>query len=277
MSDDDVRLPQLLPVLSRGKHRSPKKGACFMELASFLAGERWSDHPACSHPLLAALARDVNDCTSDTSRQRLAELIPSVIGLTSDDPHVDALIALRCATTALPVVSAERQRAMAVAILTCNRVIANLDGRPSGSLDERSRQALVDVPEAARWARRFTSDMGPSRRRSVGTRRRASSASQSKASRRRASQSRTTCCGSSSPGRSVSVSPGLTPRSTRPSLPPSTGPQPRSPRCRRNRADRQRATASPRTASTRRLADPNTERGSRADNPAPAAGEPKAA
>jgi len=101
MSDDDVRLPQLLPVLSRGKHRSPKKGACFMELASFLAGERWSDHPACSHPLLAALARDVNDCTSDTSRQRLAELIPSVIGLTSDDPHVDALIALRCATTAL--------------------------------------------------------------------------------------------------------------------------------------------------------------------------------
>jgi hypothetical protein len=162
MSDDDVRLPQLLPVLSRGKHRSPKKGACFMELASFLAGERWSDHPACSHPLLAALARDVNDCTSDTSRQRLAELIPSVIGLTSDDPHVDALIALRCATTALPVVSAERQRAMAVAILTCNRVIANLDGRPSGSFDERSRQALVDVPEAARWARRFTSDMGPS-------------------------------------------------------------------------------------------------------------------
>ena len=46
-----------------------------MELASFLAGERWSDHPAYSRPLLAALARDVNDCTSDTSRQRLAELI----------------------------------------------------------------------------------------------------------------------------------------------------------------------------------------------------------
>ena len=162
MSDDDIRLPQLLPVLSRGKHRSPRKGACFMELASFLAGERWSDHPACSHPLLAALARDVNDCTSDANRQRLAELIPSVIGLTSDDPHLDALIALRCATTALPVVSAERQRAMAVAILTCNRVLADLDGRPSSTLEERSRQALVDVPEAARWARRFTSDMGPS-------------------------------------------------------------------------------------------------------------------
>ena len=162
MSDDDVRLPQLLPVLSRGKHRSPKKGACFMELASFLAGERWSDHPACSHPLLAALARDVNDCTSDTSRQRLAELIPSVIGLTSDDPRLDVLVTLRAAAEALPVAAAERQRVMAVAVLTCDRVLADLDGRPPGSLEEQSRQALSHAPQAARWARRFTSDMGPS-------------------------------------------------------------------------------------------------------------------
>jgi hypothetical protein len=164
MSDDDVRLPQLLPVLSRGKHRNPRKGACFMELASFLAGERWSDHPACSHPLLAALARDVNDCTSDANRGRLAELIPSVIGLTSDDLHLDALIALRCATTALPVVSAERQQAMAVATLTCDRLLADLAGRPSSTLEERSRHALGHVPQAARWARQFISDTGPSPR-----------------------------------------------------------------------------------------------------------------
>jgi hypothetical protein len=159
---DDIRPPQLLPVLSRGKHRNPRKGACFMELASFLAGERWSDHPACTHPLLAALARHVNDRTSDANRQRLAELIPSVIGLTSDDPQLDALIALRCATTALPVVSAERQRVMAVAVLTCSRVLADLDGRPSSTLEERSRQALDHVPEATRWARRFINGMDPS-------------------------------------------------------------------------------------------------------------------
>ena len=42
-----------VPVLSRGKHRNPRKGACFMEFASYLAGEPWSDHPACTHPLLA--------------------------------------------------------------------------------------------------------------------------------------------------------------------------------------------------------------------------------
>jgi hypothetical protein len=162
MSGDDIRLPQVLPILSRGKHRSPRKGACFMELASFLAGERWSDHPGCTHPLLAALARHVNDCTSDVNRQRLAGLIPSVIGLTSDDPNLDALIALRCATTALPVVAAERQQVMAVAVLTCERVLAGLDGRPLGTLEERSRQALERAPQAARWARRFTSDIRPS-------------------------------------------------------------------------------------------------------------------
>ena len=70
------RTPDLMPVLSRGKHRHPRKGACFMELASYLAGEKWSDHPDCTHPLLAALARDVNDHVSDGARSRLAPLIP---------------------------------------------------------------------------------------------------------------------------------------------------------------------------------------------------------
>src|SRR5437867_3852850 len=120
MSGDHIRLPQLLPVLSAGKHRNPRKGACFMELASFLAGERWSDHPACTHPLLAALARHVNDATSDAGRQWLAELAPSVVGLTGQDLHIDARIALQCATMALPVVAAERQRGMAVPAVACD-------------------------------------------------------------------------------------------------------------------------------------------------------------
>ncbi len=159
MSTDDTQLPTLLPLLSRGKHRNPRKGACFMELASLLAGERWSDHPACTHPLLAAVARHVNDYTSDAGRPRLTGLIPSVIGLTSDDLHVDARIALRCATTALPVVSAERQNVMAVAVLAADRVLADLDGRPGGRLEEHSARALADVPDAARWAERFTGEL----------------------------------------------------------------------------------------------------------------------
>jgi len=156
MFHHDPQPPALLPVLSRGKHRNPRKGACFMEFASLLAGERWSDHPACTHPLLAAVARHVNDCTSDAGRPRLVNLVPSVIGLTGDDLRIDARIALRSAVLALPVVAAERQRVMAVAVLSCDRLLAELDGRPAGDLEAPSRHALARAPQAAQWASRFT-------------------------------------------------------------------------------------------------------------------------
>jgi hypothetical protein len=152
-------VPDMLPVLSRGKHRTPRNGACFMELASYLAGERWSDHPACTHPLLASVARLVNDHTSDEGRPRLVELIPSVIGLTGDDLHIDALITLRCATIALPVAAADRQRVLAVSVLVCERVLAQHDGRPVDSLSPDSERVLRAVPEAAQWADRFTSSI----------------------------------------------------------------------------------------------------------------------
>lgn len=154
--------PDHIPILSRGRHRTPRSGACFMEFASYLAGERWSDHPRCTHPLLAALARGVNDHTSDEGRQLLAPLIPSVIGLTSDDRHVDAHLALLCARTALPVVSEDQQRVMAVSVLASERALAHLDGRPVADLDGTSRVALDQAPRAAAWARRFTDELTPS-------------------------------------------------------------------------------------------------------------------
>jgi hypothetical protein len=154
------QVPDLVPQLSRGKHRNPRKGACFMEMASYLAGERWSDQPACTHPLLANLARLVNDYTSDAGRGNLVEMVPSVVGLKSDDPHVDVRIVLRAATTALPVVAAERQRVLAVGVLAAERARAELDGRPTVELEDQSRRALEQVPHATQWARRFTREMG---------------------------------------------------------------------------------------------------------------------
>ena len=132
-----------------------------MELASYLAGERWSDHPACTHSLLASVARLVNDHTSDEGRPRLAELIPSVIGLTGDDLHIDALITLRCATIALPVAAADRQRVLAVSVLVCERLLAQLDGRREDSLSPDSERVLGAVPQATQWADRFTSNICP--------------------------------------------------------------------------------------------------------------------
>jgi hypothetical protein len=147
--------PEMLPLLSRGRHRNPRKGACFMEMASVLAGERWSDHPRCTHPLLGNLARLVNDCTSDDHRHELATLIPSVVGLTSDDPRMDARIALRCACAAMPVASEERQNALGVSILSANRVLAEIEGRPFGDLEPGSVAALESAPRSARWAEQF--------------------------------------------------------------------------------------------------------------------------
>ncbi|HEY9497645.1 MAG TPA: hypothetical protein VIQ78_01315 [Terrimesophilobacter sp.] len=158
MSSSRNESPVLLPVLSAGRHRNPRKGACFMEFASYLAGERWSDHPECTHPALAFLARMVNDCTSDRERSRLAELIPSVIGLTGSDPRVEVLIALRAATLALPIASEERQRALAVGILSCELRLAQLSHGGDPVLAARIRRAFDQAPLAERWARTFVAE-----------------------------------------------------------------------------------------------------------------------
>ena len=135
-------VPDIMPTLARGRHRSPKQGACFMEFASYLAGERWSDHPACTHGAVAALARDVNDLSSDVGRARLASHIHRVVGLTSDDPGFGMSVALRAARAALPIASMERQRALAVALLSFDSEVS-----------PDTRDALDQSPDLERWAR----------------------------------------------------------------------------------------------------------------------------
>jgi hypothetical protein len=135
-----------------------------MEMTSFLAGERWSDHPACTHPLLASLARMVNDIVSDQVRPQLVPMIPSVIGLHSEDIRVDAGIALRAAGAALPIAAVPRQHSLATAVLSCEALLAELDGRHPNSLSPQSRQILDHVPDAEKWARSFMSGRPVSRR-----------------------------------------------------------------------------------------------------------------
>jgi hypothetical protein len=114
--------------------------------------------------LLAELARQVNDFISDDARQTLLEIVPDLIGVRGSDLRLDAHIALRAAQTALPVVAEERQQMMAVAILTCERVLADLDGRPDAALSPESRAALDLAPGAAAWAHRFMRKSKVSRR-----------------------------------------------------------------------------------------------------------------
>lgn len=131
-----------------------------MEYASFLAGEKWTDQPRCTHPLLAGVARAVNDHISDAGRSRLVTLIPSVIGLNGNDPRVDAGIAIRCAATALPVVAEQRQRALAAGLISARRVLAELNRQtfPIDTTDllDQAEIALSSAPYATRWATDFT-------------------------------------------------------------------------------------------------------------------------
>jgi hypothetical protein len=147
-------VPALMPRLSPGAHRSPRRGACFMEFASYLAGERWSDHPDCTDPVLAALARGVNDNLSDARRDGIVHDIPRVIGLRGDDSVVGLVVALRAAIAALPVASMDRQRSLALGILALRPALARR-GLVLDRLERLADRALADVPDAAAWAARY--------------------------------------------------------------------------------------------------------------------------
>lgn len=159
---DRMAHPDVMPILSPGRHRSPRRGACFMEFASYLAGERWSDHPACTHGTLAHLARMVNDRTSEAGRARLTPLIPSVVGLTSDDPRLDVLLAMRSASAALPIAAEERQRSQAVGVRVALRTLVERD-ELAAELRELAVAALRAAPAADTWAIQFIEKVGPGR------------------------------------------------------------------------------------------------------------------
>ncbi|MCU1637602.1 MAG: hypothetical protein JWL94_249 [Microbacteriaceae bacterium] len=123
-----------------------------MEYASHLAGERWSDHPPCTHPAVASLARLVNDWTTDAHRSRLSPLIPSVIGLVGDDERVDLAVAVAAASSALPVASEGRQRALAVGLIRCSSRSSDIDADDAAGVRATARAALDQAPLAEKWA-----------------------------------------------------------------------------------------------------------------------------
>ena len=114
-----------------------------MEFASFLAGERWSDHPACTHPLIATLARDVNDLTSNRSRDALMPLVTRVIGVHELD---EMRVAMLAATAAMPVASLDRQRALGVGMLLLVS---------AGASQADADRAFSLAPDTERWARSY--------------------------------------------------------------------------------------------------------------------------
>ena len=81
--------------LRRGKHASPEKGVCVMELASMLAGEPFSDRPQAVCPVVGAYLRSYNDVVDDERRQDLYAYAAEAIG-TSGSAELRRARAERC-------------------------------------------------------------------------------------------------------------------------------------------------------------------------------------
>ncbi|MPV50285.1 hypothetical protein GCG21_09775 [Pseudactinotalea sp. HY160] len=154
--------PLPMPMLARGQHQSPRHGACFMELASYLAGEPWSDAPNCTHWALAQLARIVNDLTTDEKRPLLAPLVPLVIGQTDFDDGFAEDLALIAATAALPVAAPDLERSIALGMLRIGAGAGDYAHSASAPWPQRAQDALTHEAdaEALAWAHRSAARMG---------------------------------------------------------------------------------------------------------------------
>jgi hypothetical protein len=125
------RVPNQLPLLQRGHHRRPEDGACVMEYVSVLAGGKFTDHPRCTHPALATLARLVNDwIDDDEARSKLALLAPDLIGAGGGDLRTTQCV-----------------------VACCLRAAATTRGLPPGAERQlaRARRRIGDIERGGAW------------------------------------------------------------------------------------------------------------------------------
>lgn len=141
------------PHLTAGMHLTPEDGTCLMESVSLAAGLPWSDHPSCTHPLLAHLARLVNDAMSDQGRQALADLVPALTVAAPDDAArtagASAHLAVVCTDHALGLqptpLLAHLHRAASAEL---RRERASASGRPRPRLSAGRRRVFLHGPGA---------------------------------------------------------------------------------------------------------------------------------
>jgi hypothetical protein len=153
-----TRLPDGLPVLGPGRHFRKRNGVCLMEFTSILAGERFSDHPRCTDPALATVARAVNDYSTDSGRQRLSILASDLTAAAPAGSEVGYGLARRCLLTALPFATGERRRVVVVGLLGLDRAArGRTRGWRRGLLDVDTELALLsdaaEVDAAAAFLR----------------------------------------------------------------------------------------------------------------------------
>ncbi|CAL9651920.1 hypothetical protein SUDANB108_06667 [Streptomyces sp. enrichment culture] len=133
-------VPDGLPLPGRFAHLHPDDGACLMEAASLLSGDRFTDDPAGTHPVLAALARAVDDSVGDTTRLALWPLAAELADARPADRAFAPLLVGSTVGAALRVRPASRRLARREA--ACRRRAERLARSPAAGLAGRLSDAL---------------------------------------------------------------------------------------------------------------------------------------
>jgi hypothetical protein len=83
-NEEMPRIPSFQTVrLAPGRHAAPEQGVCTVELASMLAGDRFSDSPRTACAAVAAFVRGYNDAIDDARRQDLLAIAALLVGSSS--------------------------------------------------------------------------------------------------------------------------------------------------------------------------------------------------
>jgi hypothetical protein len=136
--------------LAKGRHPAPALGACVMELASMLAGERFSDRPQTASPVIAAFLRTYNDAIDDDRRQDLYPLAALIVG-TARGRNLEKERASRCLEFArsLGVRPPSGRAAMGFASSEASGSWAAMAALRAATTDEAHASALAFVRELA--------------------------------------------------------------------------------------------------------------------------------
>jgi len=81
--------------LRHGKHKSPEDGMCAAELASYLAGEKFSDSPQCVCPTIASFLRTWNDgiVGDDLRTKLLKDIVPMALNTNDGNSSQRSILA----------------------------------------------------------------------------------------------------------------------------------------------------------------------------------------
>ena len=141
-SGDAITLDRLR--LQPGSHRSPHDGVCVVELASALAGERFSDRPRCVCEVIAAFLRAWNDRAGYADRQRLAPYAMRIVG-TRGSRAVTASRRDACLIWSGVKLDARPLRRLAARLGARVRILVLLGLRPAIRIDEGAGEYAARV------------------------------------------------------------------------------------------------------------------------------------